>query len=92
MIIFGGLGINNKTPSPDNALYVMNLTDFSWYIPNITGIIPSSRFDHRTVLIGKYMVITFGKYNNCHCNYTLFKPTRYIYQLYVNRSRLYTRS
>jgi len=40
----------------------LDLNNFNWYIPNIIGKIPSSRAFHKTVLIGKYMVITFGEY------------------------------
>ena len=64
MIIFGGLNNNRTSQSPENSLYVLNLNNFNWYIPKITGKIPSSRAFHETVLIGKYMVVTFGRYNN----------------------------
>ena len=61
MIIFGGtLNVVNSATS----LYVLDLNNFNWYIPKVTGKIPSNRIFHRTVLIGKYMVVTFGKYND----------------------------
>ena len=59
VIIFGGVNI----PSSD-ALYVLNLNNFSWSIPNISGPIPNGRYFHKANVIGKYMVISFGKYNN----------------------------
>ncbi len=47
-------------------LYVLNLTDYEWYIPKISGNIPSSsRYWHQANVIGKYMVISFGKYSIC---------------------------
>src|SRR5256885_8628675 len=55
---------NVTTLSPENSLYVLDLNNLSWYILKVIGNIPSSRAFHKTVLIGKYMVITFGKYNN----------------------------
>ena len=61
VIIFGGLGVVGVT---ENSLYVLDLNNFNWYIPKITGKIPSPRYFHKTVIIGKYMVVTFGKYNN----------------------------
>ena len=46
-----------------SALYVLDSTNFNWYIPNISGQIPkATRAWHRANLIGKYMVVTFGKY------------------------------
>ena len=65
MIIFGGLDTNSGNSfSPQDSLYVLDLNNFNWYIPKITGKIPSSRYFHKTVIIGKYMAVTFGKYNN----------------------------
>jgi len=56
IIIFGG-DFNN----PDGySLYVLNLTNFNWYIPNITGNTPNPRTLHKANVIGKYMVISFG--------------------------------
>jgi len=61
--------------SSADSLYVLDLNNFNWYIPKTTGQIPSSRIKYETVLIGKYMVVTFGKYNKLitiNCNYILF--------------------
>ena len=58
MILFGGLGKNNIALSPENSL---DLNDYTWYIPKVTGKFLSSRAYHKTVVIGKYMVVTFGK-------------------------------
>ena len=33
-----------------------------WAIPNISGRAPQSRINHKANVIGKYMVISFGKY------------------------------
>jgi hypothetical protein len=41
---------------------VLSLTNFKWYFPQVSGRIPNSRTDHQANVIGKYMVITFGKY------------------------------
>jgi len=56
VIIFGG------SSREIASLYVLDLSSFTWYIPKVTGNFPSIRSDHRTVVIGKYMVVTFGKY------------------------------
>jgi len=58
VIIFGGFRI----PSND-ALYVLDLNNFEWYVPNVVGTPPSSRYDHKANVIDGYMVISFGKYN-----------------------------
>ncbi len=42
---------------------MLNLTNFSWFIPNVSGPIPKRRTDHKANVIGKYMVISFGKFN-----------------------------
>ncbi len=34
----------------------------TWYIPKISGKISGSRYDYKANVIGKYMVISFGKY------------------------------
>ncbi|CAB5327282.1 galactose oxidase [Rhizophagus irregularis] len=58
VIIFGG---ESATPlSREIALYVLNLNKFRWRVPGISGKIPASRSFHRTLLIGNYMVVTFG--------------------------------
>ena len=66
MIIFGGLDNANDLSPPGESLYVLHvggiLYDYAWHIPTVTGKIPSSRAFHEAVLIGKYMVVTFGKY------------------------------
>ncbi|RIA88181.1 hypothetical protein C1645_826777 [Glomus cerebriforme] len=59
IIIFGGVFINPGYF--DTTLYVLDLTNFNWYIPNISGKIPSPRFRHQANIIGKYMVISFGE-------------------------------
>jgi hypothetical protein len=45
------------------ALYVLNLTNFSWFIPNVSGPIPRRRTFPQANVIGRYMVISFGKFN-----------------------------
>uniref|UniRef100_A0A1D1YE72 Kelch domain-containing protein 3 n=1 Tax=Anthurium amnicola TaxID=1678845 RepID=A0A1D1YE72_9ARAE len=55
IIIFGGSEID-----PKDALYVLSLTDFKWYIPKISGNIPTSRSQHKSDVIGNYLVVTFG--------------------------------
>ncbi|GBC00766.1 hypothetical protein RclHR1_03970008 [Rhizophagus clarus] len=59
IIIFGGQE-DDKT-IVENSLYVLNVNNFNWHIPKVTGKIPSSRTSHKAALIGKHMVITFGK-------------------------------
>ncbi|RIA96740.1 hypothetical protein C1645_814924 [Glomus cerebriforme] len=56
VIIFGGIGVNST-----DALYVLNLSDFKWYIPKVSGTIPESRNNHKANVIGNYLVITFGQ-------------------------------
>ncbi|RIA79619.1 hypothetical protein C1645_840277 [Glomus cerebriforme] len=58
IIIFGGVFV--YPGYLDTTLYVLDLTNFSWYIPNVSGKIPSPRFRHQANVIGKYMVISFG--------------------------------
>ncbi len=64
MIIFGGYENDTLPLSPGNSLYVLDINSLSWSIPKVKvdGTIPSSRAFHKTVVIGKYMVVTFGKY------------------------------
>ncbi|POG59159.1 hypothetical protein GLOIN_2v1724489 [Rhizophagus irregularis DAOM 181602=DAOM 197198] len=58
VIIFGG---SSEPPlSREIALYVLNLNKFRWRIPGISGKIPASRAFHNALLIGNYMVVTFG--------------------------------
>jgi len=61
VIVFGGFGITGETFPPGDALYVLNLTNFNWFIPNAFGQLPAARYRHRANVIGKYMVISFGK-------------------------------
>ncbi|CAG8438914.1 8347_t:CDS:2 [Funneliformis caledonium] len=56
VIIFGGLNVKENTES----LYVLDLTNFVWSIPTVTGKRPTNRHGHRANVIGKYMVISFG--------------------------------
>ncbi|RIA89136.1 hypothetical protein C1645_876913 [Glomus cerebriforme] len=58
IIIFGGYF---KNPGYlDTTLYVLDLTNFNWYIPKISGKIPNPRVYHKADVIGKFMVISFG--------------------------------
>ncbi|RIA95117.1 hypothetical protein C1645_734277 [Glomus cerebriforme] len=57
IIVFGGDNDNN------NNLYVLDLKNYEWYIPKVTGQSPGfKRGEHTANVIGKYMVIAFGKY------------------------------
>ncbi|PKY52911.1 hypothetical protein RhiirA4_470821, partial [Rhizophagus irregularis] len=58
IIIFGGYFINPGYL--DTTLYVLDLVNYNWYIPKISGKIPKPRTLHKTNVIGKYMVISFG--------------------------------
>jgi hypothetical protein len=58
VIIFGGFGDDAFLGS----LYELDLNNFNWHIPKVIGGTPSNRAFHRAVLVGKYMVISFGKY------------------------------
>ena len=53
------MGMTDLTST--NALYVLDIIEFKWYIPKISGVIPKNRFYHKANVIGKYMVISFGK-------------------------------
>ncbi|CAB4444258.1 unnamed protein product [Rhizophagus irregularis] len=61
VIIYGGAPAINQEFTPENSLYELNVINFEWHIPKISGIIPKSRAYHRANVIGKYMVITFGE-------------------------------
>ena len=63
VILFGGTSTITTQFTPEDSLYVLNLINFEWYIPKISGQIPSFRYDHKANVIGKFMVISFGKYN-----------------------------
>ncbi|RIA87856.1 hypothetical protein C1645_877788 [Glomus cerebriforme] len=58
VIIFGGYFINPGYL--DTSLYVLDLTNYNWYVPKISGKIPKPRTWHKTNIIGKYMVVSFG--------------------------------
>ena len=61
IIIFGGdTSFIMKNLATEDSLYVLNLNNFEWYIPKVSGPIPSSRLFHQANLIGKYMVVSFG--------------------------------
>ena len=64
VIIWGGSNspalISNIPPG--DSLYVLNLNNFEWSIPKVSGPIPRSRISHKANVIGVYMVISFGKY------------------------------
>ncbi|CAB5390363.1 galactose oxidase [Rhizophagus irregularis] len=62
IIIYGGTTTitNDKDLTPEDSLYELNVINFGWRIPNISGKIPKSRLYHKANVIGKYMVITFG--------------------------------
>ncbi|PKY44642.1 hypothetical protein RhiirA4_400152, partial [Rhizophagus irregularis] len=63
IIIFGGM---NSTHIISEALYVLDLNNYNWYIPSFFEQQLNARAAHKTVLIDKYMVITFGNYNVCY--------------------------
>ena len=65
VILFGGRSFvsGSTTFTSGDSLYVLNLINFEWYIPKISGQIPKVRTTHKAHVIGKYMVISFGKYN-----------------------------
>ncbi|PKY25634.1 galactose oxidase [Rhizophagus irregularis] len=58
IIIYGGI-FNGPGYYRDSSLYVLDLTNFNWYIPKITGKIPKPRAFHKANVISRYMVITF---------------------------------
>ena len=63
IIIFGGTAdVNLKPLDIGDSLYVLNLNNFEWSIPKTSGQAPTSRMFHQSNVIGKFMVITFGKY------------------------------
>ncbi|CAG8477049.1 6678_t:CDS:2 [Funneliformis caledonium] len=39
---------------------VLDTINFEWYIPNVSGDIPANRYDHKSNVIGNFMVISFG--------------------------------
>ncbi len=63
IIIFGGATGTDIIPvQSQDSLYVLDMINLEWYIPKISGKIPSSRHWHQANIIGKYMVISFGTY------------------------------
>ena len=62
--MFGGASdmFSNASLLYKDLLYVLNLNNFEWYIPKSSGNKPTSRSHHKANVIGKYMVISFGKY------------------------------
>ena len=65
IIIFGGFGGAEAVPkvvSSQDSLYVLDLTNMQWSIPNVPGTKPNSRFLHQANVVGKYMVVSFGNY------------------------------
>ncbi|RGB34618.1 hypothetical protein C1646_668381 [Rhizophagus diaphanus] len=61
VIIYGGVPAVNQKFTPEDSFYELNVINFEWRIPKISGKIPKSRAYHRANVIGKYMVITFGE-------------------------------
>lgn len=62
VIIFGGINENTMELIPgEDALYILEMKNFEWYIPKVSGNFPA-RSNHKANIIGKYMVVTFGKY------------------------------
>ncbi|RGB22561.1 hypothetical protein C1646_781433 [Rhizophagus diaphanus] len=59
IIIFGGY--YDYPGYLDTTLYVLDLNNFNWYIPKISGKIPKPRAYHKANVIGKYMVVSFGE-------------------------------
>ncbi|GES77807.1 hypothetical protein GLOIN_2v1834755 [Rhizophagus clarus] len=58
IIIYGGAFVDPGYS--DTTLYVLDLTNYNWYIPNISGNPPKPRIFHKANVIGKYMVVSFG--------------------------------
>jgi len=59
LILYGGF-YNPVSGHKDSSIYVLDLSNYKWYIPKISGKIPSHRAWHKANIIGKYMVVTFG--------------------------------
>ena len=68
IIIFGGTTSLNFNPfvtvDESDSIYSLDLTNFAWSVPKISGPVPKARMLHGANVIGKYMVISFGKYMN----------------------------
>ncbi len=66
IIIYGGYtsgGYGGYNVTNQDSLYVLDLINFVWYVPKVSGKIPVNRYWHQANVIGKYMVISFGTYN-----------------------------
>src|ERR1044072_795674 len=67
IIIFGGdesrgTPGEGKATAPKDPLCVLDTLTLGWYIPKVSGKIPSNRRYHTANIVGKYMVISFGIY------------------------------
>ncbi|RIA96731.1 hypothetical protein C1645_814914 [Glomus cerebriforme] len=61
VIIFGGANtFDYKNFVPEDSLYILNIMNFEWYIPKVSGPIPKTPMFHRANIIGNYMVVSFG--------------------------------
>ena len=76
IIIFGGISEGNvidglTDPPSICSLCVLNISNFVWSNPklSVSGQIPSTRVYHQANVIGKYMVISFGKYHVVQTNF-----------------------
>ncbi|GBC06562.1 hypothetical protein RclHR1_06920001 [Rhizophagus clarus] len=58
IIIYGGYFVNPGYL--DTTLYVLDLNNYNWYVPKISGNISNPRAFHKANVVGKYMVISFG--------------------------------
>jgi len=58
VIIYGGYQINNT----NDSLHVLNVKDWEWKKPFVTGKYPAITYSHKANVIGNYMVVSFGKY------------------------------
>jgi hypothetical protein len=63
IIIFGGSKDTFNNLPPEESLYVLNLNNFEWSIPKISGLVPNNRMFHTANVIGVYMIISFGNNN-----------------------------
>jgi len=63
-IIFGGNAyVTKKALEPEDSLYALNLNNYEWIKPTPSGQIPISRMYHKANVVGKFMVVSFGKYD-----------------------------
>ncbi|CAI2187383.1 5061_t:CDS:2, partial [Funneliformis geosporum] len=56
IIIFGGFNVVST-----DSFYVLDTINFEWYVPNVSGDIPANRYNHKSNVIGNFMVVSFGK-------------------------------